>query len=157
MPQITEQLSGERTDSHLALDIEILHMRLQTVFVRAAAMVLFLTQISAAKVLDFYQLDLMLDDGFTQNSDWGAVDVTHAGYTEAQYFNLSVNGTWQVQNASLMTLEAVGTGQTMTYSFSLGVAPGTDVTQILCAYTITSFVLDSMPDNYITATVNDRG
>lgn len=106
--------------------------------------------------LAFYQLDFDLDGTITTNSDWGEVDLTFTGSTDILYFNLAINGTWQVQNIPVLSIEGSGVSQAMRYCFDLGVAPGTDVTTLNYDYTLTTTTQASMPGGSYPASVQDR-
>jgi len=107
-------------------------------------------------VLAFFQLDVTLDTDSVPNSDWGEVHVIHEGAAQLRYFNLTVNGSWQVRNAPLLSAEGVGTTQTEVFSFDLGVSPGVDVTQLSYAATIELSPRGEMPHGDTLAAVLSR-
>jgi len=107
-------------------------------------------------VLTFNQQNFDLGGVVTTDSDWGSVDLTFTGDPEILYFNLAVNGTWQVENIPVVSNQGVGVPQTMTYSFDLGVPPGTDVTNIQYDYSLTPTVQAAMPGGSLPASVTDR-
>lgn len=80
--------------------------------------------------LQFQQLDLDLDDGFRQNTDWGAAVIDHPGFPEVMYFNLTVNGRWEVQNMAILSQQGVGRPNRNTFYFNLRVPLGQRVGQI---------------------------
>jgi hypothetical protein len=112
--------------------------------------------VHAAPSLIFSQLDFYLDGTSYVNSDWGSVDLTFTGQDPIMYFNLAVNGSWQVQNIPVLSIEGNGVVQTMSYSFSLGSSPGTNVTSLNYDYGFTSSVLAIMPGGSTTASVGDE-
>jgi hypothetical protein len=103
--------------------------------------------------LEFYQMDLNLAGNVVNNSDWGAVDFSYQGNDQMMYFNLAVNGSWQVQNVRVLSKEGVGNDQMMRYYFSLGVPRGTDITSINYGYSFTSDIIGVMPSVTTSANV----
>ena len=106
--------------------------------------------------LIFDQLDVVLDGSTIADSDWGAVDVTYTGSDELLYFNLAVDGLWEVQNAPLMSIQSAGIVQTETFNFDLGIEPGTDVRELEYAAEIGTTPLDEIPLGATRAAVGDR-
>ena len=76
-----------------------------------------------AQTLEFYQLDFDIEGVITLNSDWGVVDLSYIGSSEILYFNLTVNGSWQIQNIPVLSSEGVGYPQTQSFWFDLGNRP----------------------------------
>jgi hypothetical protein len=71
------------------------------------------------------------------------------------YFNLAVNGTWQVQNIPVLSREGEGIDQTLRYYFDLGQSG--PVQNVQYAYTFTEYVQTSRPGGSHPASVlNDR-
>jgi hypothetical protein len=105
--------------------------------------------------IDFYQMDFNLDGTIYQDTDWGSVDFTFTGEESIMYFNLAVNGDWQVQNIPVLSGRGVGVEQTMTYYFDLGTERGTDITSLNYDYAFTSDILGTMPGGSIAASVGD--
>ena len=95
--------------------------------------------------VEFYQVDFELDGNLTTNSDWGVVDLTFVGSTSILYFNLTVDGTWQVQNIPVQNLGDVGFTQVQRFWFDLGNAVGDDVTSLEYVYLLTTDPLLSAP------------
>jgi autotransporter-associated beta strand protein len=111
-------------------------------------------------IVNFTQLDLNLDDGSRPNSDWGMVDLTYAAKTNVQYFNLSINGSWQVQNCPVPAAPAAGMVHTFSFGFRLG-DYGIAVTNVHYDFSLTPFLLAAMPagsglSNSLVATVTNR-
>jgi len=73
------------------------------------------------------------------------------------YFNLTVNGTWQVQNMPVLSLAGVGNEQTATYYFDLGTPRGMDVNSLQYDYTFTEDTADTMPSGAVSAAVGNSG
>ncbi|NOG54015.1 MAG: hypothetical protein HND57_06750 [Planctomycetes bacterium] len=94
----------------------------------------------------FSQLNFVLDDVPVMNSDWGRVDFTFVGQAGIQYVNLAANGTWQLRNMPLLSVEGEGVEQTISYTFDLGNEPGEEVMEGFFDFVITDEPLDSMPD-----------
>ena len=90
-------------------------------------------------------MDFNLSGTIYTDTEWGSVDFTFTGQEPIMYFNLTVNGTWQVQNIPVLSIEGVGVEQTMTYYFDLGTARGTNVTSLNYDYAFTPGILDTMP------------
>ncbi len=74
--------------------------------------------------LSFSQADFDLGPNSQANSDWGFADLLWDG-SGVQYFNVSVNGSWQIQNAPLFSDD--GSSRNLSYNFSLGNTVGMDV------------------------------
>ena len=108
---------------------------------------------SPAQTLQFSQIDFNLDGNFTPDSGWGAVDFTFTGSNDVLYFNLSVNGTWQVLDMPVLTTEDVGTSQTQRFTFDLGVPDGVDVSSLNYGYTLTTAPTGVMPPSTVSAAV----
>ena len=113
------------------------------------------TTVCEAEALVFSQLDFNLDGTIYTDTEWGAVDFAFTGREPMMYFNLAVNGTWQVQNVPVLSIEGAGLEQTMTYCFDLGTERGTDVDVLTYDYAFTLEVLDTMPGGVFTAAVVD--
>lgn len=120
-----------------------------------AICIMALTPTVSADEVNFSQIDFYLDGVPTLNSDWGYVEFTFTGQDPIMYFNLAVNGTWQVQNIPVLSGRGVGVEQNMTYYFDLGVESGTDVISLNYDYTFTSDILDTMPGGSTPASVGD--
>jgi len=106
--------------------------------------------------IDFNQMNFTFDGNTTyNNTEWGSVDFTFIGQEPIMYFNLAVNGSWQVQNIPVLSDNGVGVEQTMTYYFDLGTERGTDVTSVNYDYAFTSDILNTMPGGSIPTSVGD--
>lgn len=116
-------------------------------------------RLGRSPALAFSQIDFELDDGYRPNSDWGAVDLTYVGTTNVQYFNLSVNGTWQVLNIPVAGPNYPGVAQVVTLSFRLS-DYGVPVGNVHYDFSLTPFVATmpqgSAPPSTIVASVSDR-
>jgi len=108
---------------------------------------------SPAQTLQFNQTDFEFNGILTPDSDWGSVDLTFTGTSGELYFNLSVNGTWQVQDVPILSGEGPGILQTTTLAFSLGVPTGTDVSSLNYGFTLTPAPTGVMPPSALTAPV----
>lgn len=105
--------------------------------------------------LRFYQMDFTFDDKTYENTDWGSVDLLFVGQEPILYFNLAVNGEWQIQNIPVLSIEGANVDQIMTYYFDLGNEVGEVVTDITYGYALTEDILLSMPPETDTAIVAD--
>lgn len=121
-----------------------------------AICILTLTPTVSADEVNFSQIDFYLDGVPTLNSDWGSVNFTFTGQDPIMYFNLAVNGTWQVQNIPVLSIEGEGVNQSISFAFDLGVPSGTTVTSLNYGYTFTNTTLGSMPAETGTAVVFDQ-
>lgn len=105
--------------------------------------------------LQFYQMDFNFDGTVYEDTDWGAVDLFFVGQEPIMYFNLAVNGEWQIQNIPVLSAQGVDVDQTMTYYFDLGNEVGDVVTDIIYGYEFTEDILQSKPDEFYTTPVED--
>jgi hypothetical protein len=106
--------------------------------------------------LALFQVDATLDGSTIVNSDWGSADLTFVGSSSVQYFNLSLNGFWAVQNMPVLSNEGSGVIQTQTFNFALGVPSGTAVSSMSYGLTLSTTLLSSPPPATGTASVSDR-
>lgn len=104
----------------------------------------------------FSQLSLDLDDGLTLYSDWGSVELTYTGSADVLYFNLAVDGTWQVQNVAVLSDEGYGVLQSISFDFDLGVPVGTPLDSLSCAFILTTATEPAMPTGEQMAPVSDE-
>lgn len=91
--------------------------------------------------VSFHQLDWIGSDSSTPFSRWGKVDIDFTGYSTTQYFNLSVNGAWVVQNMGIDSLYGAGVSQSLSTTFDIGLSG--DVDTIDYAIFIDSSPIDS--------------
>jgi hypothetical protein len=117
---------------------------------------IWLSQRAMEDMLVFSQCDFLLDGTSYYNTEWGSLDFTYFGRPEMMYLNVTVNGSWQVQNIPVLSREGDWVEQTLTYSFDLGTPRGTDVCDVTCGYDFTSYPLATMPPEDRTAFVDDR-
>jgi len=106
--------------------------------------------------LALFQVDATLDGSTIVNSDWGSADLTFVGSSSVQYFNLSLNGFWAVQNMPVLSNEGSGVIQTQTFNFALGVPSGTPVSSMSYGLTLSTTLLSSPQPATGTASVGDR-
>lgn len=111
---------------------------------------------SAASSINFTQMNFNLSGTTYSNTDWGSVDLAFTGQESIMYLNLAVDGSWQVQNVPVLSIEGVGVTQTMSFAFDLGVPSGSDVTSVNYGYSFTNTTVDSMPAETDTAAVLDQ-
>jgi len=119
--------------------LTVMLMLLSTVSVIAIAYNQQNTMLFDYPILDlqFYQMDFNFDGIMYENTDWGSVDVVYVGQEPIMYFNLAVNGDWQIQNIPVLSNQGVDVDQTMTYYFDLGNDVGTEVFDIFYDYDFT--------------------
>jgi len=110
---------------------------------------------SESESLVFSQIDFNLAGSTYTNSEWGAVDFTFTGQEPIMYFNLTVNGSWQVQNIPVLSVQGAGVWQTMTYYFDLGTVRGMDVRSLTYGYSFTPDIITTMPLGRLPAFVGD--
>ncbi|MFN2399353.1 MAG: hypothetical protein ABR543_12025, partial [Gemmatimonadaceae bacterium] len=108
---------------------------------------------SAIPNVEFKQFDIHFDNRKIPLSQWGAAELQFIGTTAVPYFNLTVDGVWRVQNMPVPRSARVGTRQTVSFNFDLGVAPGTKVNSVRYAFRLTSFPLDQKPQGDAIANV----
>ncbi len=104
----------------------------------------------------FEQVNWNLDGVVTPDSEWGSLDLTFSGSDEVQYLNLSVNGSWQVQDLPLLSVGGTSGPKTMNIMFDLGVPSGVPVGNINYGYTITRQPQYAVPPSTRAAVVGDR-
>jgi hypothetical protein len=83
------------------------------------------------------------------------VDVVFPGQTGVLYFNLNINGSWQVENIPVLSVDGP-ISQRVTHSFSLGVSPGVQVGSVNAGFSLTADTLTSMPPATGQVPVGDR-
>ncbi|HWP31006.1 MAG TPA: hypothetical protein VNK96_04665 [Fimbriimonadales bacterium] len=105
--------------------------------------------------LEFYQINLFYDNVYKPNSNWGTVKITYVGESFPLYFNLNVNGAWQVMNIPLLSVEGAGFLQSVNISYALPFPWGTDVNYMEYNFSITPYPLDYLPPGNEPANVQD--
>ncbi len=95
---------------------------------------------------DLFQTDFELGAYSQANSDWGLVNVTYSWTEEASlgYFNLVVDGRWEVQNAPLYR-NPLSSQHSVSINFNLGNTVGTRVEQVSCIAVVGAQWLDEAP------------
>ena len=131
------------------------HCRGSLILLCSAALALLLcAAVGHADSLNFTQLSFDLDGVWTNNTEWGNVDLTYTGQEPILYFNLAVNGAWQVQNWPVLSHNGVGVDQSLNFGFDLGVSRGTIVSSLNYDYMLTPTLQASMPAGSTPATVS---
>lgn len=105
--------------------------------------------------LRFYQMNFNFDGTIYEDTDWGSVDLLYVGQDPIMYFNLALNGEWQIQNIPVLSHQGVDVDQYMTYYFDLGNEMGEEVNSIGYGYAFTEDIILSKPDEFYTAPVED--
>lgn len=111
----------------------------------AALLVTGLPSLVGAQSVVLSQQSFILDGVSTPTTEWGAADLTYTGQSPILYFNLAVNGSWQVQNVPVLSANGTGVTQSEVFSFDLGVPRGTNAGPVSYGYTLTSSVQGTMP------------
>src|SRR5262245_54917948 len=112
----------------------------------ALSLLIFSASLGAsAASISLNQVDWYLSGVAHPNTEWGAVKVDYTGSDQILYFNLNVNGSWQVQNEPLLSGFGAGNREALEINFNLGNARGTNVASANVGWSITSSVLGSMP------------
>ncbi len=109
--------------------------------------------------LHFYQLDLMLDDILYTDLDWGELDLTLTPQADTGlvYLNVTVNGSWQVENMPIWPPTADEGSKTRCIAFDLGVPAGSTITYINYGYSLTSSAVSGPPaETGITVVANRK-
>lgn len=91
------------------------------------------------------QVDWYLKDAAYANTEWGAVLVDYTGADEILYFNLNVNGSWQVVNEPLVSAYGPGNREVLEITFDLGSQRGVDVTTASIGWSISTGLTAAMP------------
>ena len=109
--------------------------------------------------IHFYQLDLYLnDDIMYSNTDWGEVDLTLTpeADTGLVYLNVTVNGSWQVENMPIWPPTTDEGSKTLSIAFDLGVPAGSTITYVNYGYSLTSTTVSGPPAETGITVVADR-
>lgn len=130
-------------------------IRREIMFGFVIAAMFFAGTVSALESVMFYQVNFKLDGIEYPNTEWGRADFYYTGRTEIMYFNLTVNGSWQVQNMPLLSPMGVGYNNQTSFYFDLGTSRGYDVHDVNYGYAFTSYILGSNPPDVNNASVWD--
>lgn len=108
-------------------------------------------------ILKVLQVNSVIDEVEINNSSSGYVELTVPGSSAVQYLNVSINDNWALQNVIIVPQPEDQNGQeTVTYfPLNLGVVEGTDVTSAMCAFSILSSEIASLPINKFTSSVSE--
>jgi hypothetical protein len=117
----------------------------------------FPSKVSASLIgLDLAQINFNQGPDSLANSNWGSATASFTGQLGFQYFNLVLNGSWQVQNAPVWSLGGLGP-QSMVFNFDLGNTPGSNVSSAGLIASLTAAPLGSAPGGPSVPTmVGDR-
>ena len=85
-------------------------------------------------------------------SGWGSVELTHNGALPVQYFNLSVNGSWVVQNVPVLRRFGADAEQTVHFKCPLGTF-GQPLVQVNAGHSLTPGTLVSAPPSNVAVPV----
>lgn len=96
----------------------------------------------------------MSGNGLTYpHSGWGRVELTHNGALPVQYFNLSVNGSWVVQNVPVLRRFGADAEQTVSFKVPLGQF-GQPLVQVNAGHSLTPGTVVSTPPSNTTVPVS---
>ena len=109
--------------------------------------------VQGATGVEFSQMSFLLNGEAYNQTDWGDASLTYTPLQGATYFNLVINGVWQVQNLRLMSVEGHAE-QTINFTYDLGITSGTPVSSTQYGYQITAATIETKPENSLTAAVN---
>ncbi len=109
-----------------------------------------------AVTLTFFQLDIDFDGDKHKKSQWGYVEMEYVGSFATRYFNLAVEGFWRIRNMPVLSPEGPLAAHVMSFSFDLGVSPGTKVKFLSYAAELTDSPLAEMPQSLQVAGVHSR-
>ncbi len=102
------------------------------------------------------QLNITFDGQYHPDTDWGMVKVPYVGSAGVLYFNLAVNGAWQVRNMPVLSPRGAGVRQADRFYFDLEVPTGTDVPSLYYAWELTHAVRTEMPAGATFAIMADE-
>lgn len=108
--------------------------------------------------LSFSQTDFAQGAHSVVNSDWGYVSLDYQGAADLQYFNLVVNGIWEIQNAPLISSEGIGIQHSLGLNFDLGISSqGENITKLHYVAALGMDLLSTLPGGDPTvALVSDK-
>lgn len=114
---------------------------------RAIVWLLFITACAGADAasVSLRQVDWYLKDAAYPNTEWGAALIDYMGADDILYFNLNVNGSWQVVNEPLVSAYGSGNREVLEINFDLGSQRGVDVTSANIGWSITTAQAAQMP------------
>ncbi len=113
--------------------------------------------VETATGFDLSQTDWNLDHVFTGDSAWGSQVVDHLSTGDLQYFNLSIGGTWAVQNLPIPPFAPFGIAQSITTRFNLGVAEGTPAGAMQSGFSLSPTALPEAPEEVTMSNIGDEG
>lgn len=106
--------------------------------------------------VDLAQVNFNQGADSLSNSNWGSATVAFTGQPSFQYFNLVVNGSWQVHDFPVWSLGGLGS-QSQVFNFSLGNTVGQNVSSVQYVTSMTNTPLGTAPAGIpVLASVSDR-
>ena len=113
---------------------------------------------SSDENINIYQEDFLLDDGLTEDSQCGLLELTYGTVpsVEVQYVNFVYNGMWTMKNVPVRSGGTYGEIYTICIPFNLGVPDGTDVHMATYSYDVTTEPLTSPPSTIKIAEVLEK-
>jgi len=100
----------------------------------AGALSLSLIEGARAQSVTFSQMSYDLDGYVSMDTDYGRCALTYAASTSMQYFNLQVDGVWQIQNMAVFGQDA---SNAVNFYFGIG-SNGTRVDNVSYDFSLTS-------------------
>ncbi len=111
---------------------------------------------AGAQDVTLNQVDWYLNGHAYTNTEWGSPRVDYVGTSQTLYFNLNVNGSWQIENEPLVSAFGPGNHEKLEINFDLGTVRGTNVTSANTGWSITTDLLTQMPAISGSTSVGDR-
>jgi len=105
-------------------------------FVFTSFSLIMVVLLGHAQSIQFNQLNFNYNGTTSNNSDWGAANLTFTGNAAILYFNLTVDTTWSVENMPVLTTRGIGQSQTQRFWFKVGPA-GTQVSTLTYGFSLT--------------------
>ncbi|MBN1966432.1 MAG: hypothetical protein JW910_17410, partial [Anaerolineae bacterium] len=110
--------------------------------------------VESVSTLNVKQTDYTINGVTVTDSGWGEVTFTHTqDSTEVEFFNMSVEGSWTVQNLPLPVLTP-GQSQPVTLRYNLGVPDGTPVHEISYGYSMSPGLQSAAPNEQETGLID---
>ena len=100
--------------------------------------------------IQLFQIDHTYDEDVQLDSEFGWVELEFTGKAAPEYFNLTINDDWVIQNVPILPVAGEGELQTVNLGFPLDVEPGTDISEVKAGVSLTSEVKTEAPKSNIS-------